>query len=231
MRVLLADDDELMRGLIAAVFEAHGHTVDGHSDGAAVWAAYEAAPAPCVVLDWQMPGLDGLEVCRRIRAHDDGAHAYILVITARSGMHSLEAVLDAGADDYLSKPVSPEEIAARLRIAERRMEQAAARRAAEAELQKARYLAGVGEVSLAIQHEINNPLAALLTNSALISSGMLNADEVPTSLKVIDEQARRIAEVVRRLQGIEAPRSVEYLKGQRMVDLGGITPLPKGNKP
>lgn len=231
MRVLLADDDELMRGLIAAVFEAHGHAVEAHADGAAVWAAFEAAPASFVVLDWQMPGLDGLEVCRRIRAHEEGAHAFILVITARSGMHSLDAVLDAGADDYLSKPVAPEDIAARLRIAERRMEQAAARRAAEAELQKARYLAGVGEVSLAIQHEINNPLAALLTNSALISSGMLTADEVPASLKVIDEQARRIADVVRRLQGIEAPRSVEYLKGQRMVDLGGITPLPKGKKP
>lgn len=231
MRVLLADDDELMRGLIAAVLEAHGHTVEAHEDGARVWAAFEACPTPLLVLDWQMPGLDGLEVCRRVRAHAEGTHAFILVITARSGMHSLDAVLDAGADDYLSKPVAPEDIAARLRIAERRMEQAAARRAAEAELQKARYLAGVGEVSLAIQHEINNPLAALLTNSALISSGMLAADEVPASLKVIDEQARRIAEVVRKLQGIEAPRSVEYLKGQRMVDLGGITPIPKGKKP
>lgn len=219
MRVLLADDDELMRELIVAVVEAQGHVVESFADGEAIWAAFSAAPAALVVLDWQMPGADGLEVCRRIRAHAEGAHAYLIVVTARSGSQHLDAVLDAGADDYLSKPVSPEDIVARLRIAERRMEIAAARRTAESELQRARYLAGIGELSLAIQHEINNPLAALLANSSLVSSGILSPDESVASLKVVDEQARRIAAVVRRLSEIEAPRSVEYLKGQRMVDL------------
>lgn len=226
MRVLLADDDELMRELIAAVLEAHGHTVESFADGDAVWAAFGAAPAALVVLDWQMPRADGLEVCRRIRAHPEGAHAYLIVVTARSGSRNLDAVLDAGADDYLSKPVSPEDIVARLRIAERRMGIAAARRTAEAELQRARYLAGVGELSLAFQHEINNPLAALLANSSLVSSGILSPEESAASLKVVDEQARRIAAVVRRLNEIEAPQSVEYLKGQRMVDLA--PPAPGG---
>ena len=224
MRVLLADDDELMRELIAAVLEAQGHAVESFADGEAIWAAFSATPAALVVLDWQMPGADGLAVCRRIRAHADGAHTYLLVVTARSGSQNLDAVLDAGADDYLSKPVSPEDIVARLRIAERRMGIAAARRTAEAELQRARYLAGIGEVSLAIQHEINNPLAALLTNSALVSSGVLSPEESVVSLKVVDEQARRIAAVVRRLNEIQAPRSVEYLKGQMMVDLAPPSP-------
>lgn len=231
MHLLLADDDELMRGLIEAVLVAHDHTVDAHADGRAVWEAFERQPAQMVILDWQMPGLDGLEVCRRVRAHEQGKDAYLLVVTARSGMRSLEAVLDAGADDYLSKPVTPEDIAARLRIAERRLEIAAARRSAEQELRKARYLAGIGELSLALQHEINNPLAALLTNSALITSGLLTPEETTEGLKTIDDQARRIADVVRRLQAIDDPRSVEYVKGQRMVDLGGISPIPKGNKP
>ena len=220
MRVLLADDDELMRELIAAVIAAQGHSVEAFADGDAAWAAFSAAPAPLVVLDWQMPGADGLEVCRRIRAHDGGANAYLLVITARGGRNDLDTVLTAGADDYLSKPVTPEDIVARLRIAERRMAIAEARRAAEAELQRARYLSGVGELSLAIQHEINNPLAALLTNSALVASGILSPEETAASLKVVDEQARRIAAVVRRLNQIEDPRSVEYVKGQMMVDLG-----------
>lgn len=220
MRLLLADDDELMRELLAAVFTAHGHEVESFSDGTAIWRAFEAAPAAMVVLDWEMPGLDGLEVCRRIRAHPEGADTFLQVITARSGMHNLDAVLDSGADDYLPKPVTPEEIAARLRIAERRMEIAQARRRAEDELRKARYLAGVGELSLALQHEINNPLAALLTNSALVASGMLAPEETKECLVTIDEQARRIADVVKRLHGMDDPRSVEYVKGQRMVDLG-----------
>ena len=227
MRVLLADDDDLMRDLIEAVLAAHGHAVESFAEGTAVWAAFEREPAGMVVLDWEMPGLDGLEICRRVRAQPDGAHAYLLVITARSGMRSLDAVLDAGADDYLSKPVAPEDIAARLRIAERRIEAAGARRATESELRRARYLAGIGELSLALQHEINNPLAALLTNSALITSGILSPAETTESLATIDDQARRIADVVRRLNAIEDPRSVEYLKGQRMVDLRPISPLPK----
>ena len=220
MRILLADDDELMRELLAAVYAAHGHEVEAFADGDATWKAFESAPSDMVVLDWEMPRLDGLAVCRRIRAHPAGADTFLQVITAKGGIHNLDAVLDAGADDYLSKPVSPEEIAARLRIAERRIEVATARRTAEDELRKARYLAGVGELSLALQHEINNPLAALLTNSALISSGMLSESEVTESLATIDVQARRIAEVVKRLNGIEDPRSVEYVKGQLMVDLG-----------
>ena len=220
MRILLADDDELMRELLAAVYAAHGHEVEAFADGDATWKAFESAPSDMVVLDWEMPRLDGLAVCRRIRAHPAGADTFLQVITAKGGIHNLDAVLDAGADDYLSKPVSPEEIAARLRIAERRIEVATARRTAENELRKARYLAGVGELSLALQHEINNPLAALLTNSALISSGMLSESEVTESLATIDVQARRIAEVVKRLNGIEDPRSVEYVKGQLMVDLG-----------
>lgn len=224
MHLLLADDDPPMRDLLEAVLRAHDHTVRAHADGEAVWRAFEEEPAPMVILDWQMPKLDGLEVCRRIRAHPEGAETYLLVITSRSGMDDLSSVLDAGADDYLPKPVTPQDVAARLRIAEKRMETAAGRRRAEFELQKAKYLAGIGEVSLALQHEINNPLAALLTNSSLITSGMLTPDEEKESLQTIDVQARRIAEVVKRLSALEAPRSVEYVKGQRMLDLGTMRP-------
>lgn len=228
MHVLLADDDPMMRDLLGAVLTAHGHTVVAHADGAEVWAAFERMPTSMVILDWQMPRMDGLEVCRRVRAHAEGDLTYLLVITSRNGMDDLDSVLDAGADDYLPKPVTPADIVARLRIAEKRMETAAARRSVEAELRKARYLAGIGEVSLALQHEINNPLAALLTNSSLITSGLLSEDEVMESLETIDVQARRIADVVKRLNTIEAPRSVEYIEGHRMVDLGGVpTPPPK----
>lgn len=219
MQVLLADDDDMMRLLLEEVLKSLGYSVDARADGAAAWAAYEAAPARLAVLDWQMPGLDGLEVCRRIRAHPQGVESYILVVTARDGVEDLQSVLDAGADDYLSKPVTPKDVAARLRIAERRMETAAARRTAEAELRKARYLAGIGEMSIALQHEINNPLAALLTNASLVSSGLVTGEEATESLAAVQVQANRIAEIVRRLQTLGAPQSTEYAAGQRMVDL------------
>jgi two-component system, NtrC family, sensor kinase len=220
MHILLADDDLLMRDLIATVLVSSGHEVETFEDGGLLWDAFQRVPAPLIVLDWEMPTLDGLEVCRRIRAHPGGAETYLLMITARSKAADLEDVLNAGADDYLSKPVTASDITARLRIAEKRMEAARARRAAETELRKARYLAGVGEVSLALQHEINNPLAALLTTTALITGGLLDESEIPESLRTIETQAQRIADVLKRLRTVNSERSVEYAHGQRMVDLG-----------
>lgn len=224
LRILLADDDLLMRELLQTVFAAYGHEVEVFDDGAGAWAAFDAAPAPMVVLDWEMPRMDGLEVCRRIRDHDAGEDTYLLVITARSKAADLEDVLKAGADDYLSKPVTPSDVAARLRIAEKRIEVATARRRAEEELRKARYLAGVGEISLALQHEINNPLAALLTTTEIVKQGMVPAEEIPTALATIETQAKRIVEVLKRLREVQTDKSVEYAHGQRMVDLSGRKP-------
>lgn len=221
MRILLADDDVLMRELLQAVLAAYGHEVEVFDNGADAWAAFDAAPAPMVVLDWEMPRMDGLEVCRRVRNHAAGEDTYLLVITARAKAADLEDVLRAGADDYLSKPVTPSDVAARLRIAEKRIEVASARRRAESELRKSRYLAGVGEVSLALQHEINNPLAALLTTAAIVKEGMVPPEDVAASLATIETQAKRIAEVLKRLRDVQTDRSVEYAHGQRMVDLSG----------
>ncbi len=224
LRIILADDDLLMRDLLQTVIEAYGHEVDVFENGAAAWQAFQERPTALVVLDWDMPIMDGLEVCRRIRNHEDGTDTYVLMITARTKAADLDAVLAAGADDYLSKPVTASDISARLRIAEARIEIAAARRQAESDLRKARYLAGVGEVSLALQHEINNPLAALLTTTAIIKEGMVDAADIPESLAIIDTQARRIADVMKRLREVQTDRSVEYAHGQRMVDLGEKKP-------
>lgn len=210
-----------MRDLLHTVLVAYSHEVEVFTNGAEAWARFEATPAPLVVLDWEMPRMDGLEVCRRVREHPEGADTYLLVITARSKAADLEAVLRAGADDYLSKPVTPSDVAARLRIAEKRMEVAAARRQAEEDLRRARYLAGVGEISLALQHEINNPLAALLTTTEIVKQGMVPPEEIPASLETIEAQAKRIADVLKRLREVHTDRSVEYARGQRMVDIWG----------
>ena len=220
MNVLLADDDPTMRLLLSRMLEQGGHTVTtAAADGAEAWESYVAAPAPLLILDWEMPKMDGLELCRRIRSSERGDEAFILVITARDTTEDLTAVLDAGADDYMSKPVTPDNLMARLRIAERRIEVHAARRNAEEKLRKAQYLAGIGETSLALQHEINNPLAALLSNTALIEAGMLDAAEKEEALVTIAQMARRIAEVVKRLRQLNNPMSVEYLGSARMIDI------------
>lgn len=230
MNIILADDDPTMRLLLSKMVEQGGHLVSTAApDGMAAWEAYVADPAPLLILDWEMPRMDGLELCRRIRSSEHGEEAFILVITARDKTEDLTAVLDAGADDYMSKPVTPDNLLARLRIAERRIAVNAARRTAESQLRKARYLAGIGETSLALQHEINNPLAALLSNTSLIEAGMVNENELQESLATITQMAKRIAEVVKKLRQLNNPTSVEYLGNARMIDIssGGSAPAKK----
>ena len=221
MRVLLADDDVIARTLLCAVLADFSHEVVVAEDGERAWELFQEAPVPLVVLDINMPGLDGLTVCRLIRGHPAGRETFVVVVTARDGRDDLTAVLAAGADDYVTKPTSPENLRARLEIAGQRIVQNAASRAAEAELARSRWLAGIGETTIAIEHEINNPLSALLGHAELLlmEEGGMN-DEQKDSLRIIQEQATRIADVVRRLARLKNPQSVEYLAGSRMLDLG-----------
>jgi DNA-binding response OmpR family regulator len=223
MRVLFADDDVVSRTLLAAVLAHVGHEPRSASDGGEAWELFQSEPVPLVILDLGMPVLDGLEVCRRIRAHAAGRETFVLVVTARDAREDLTEVLDAGADDYVSKPSTPENLRARLAIAERRIAQEEARRAAEAELARSRWLAGIGETTIALEHEINNPLSALLGHTELLlMDRTLTADQL-RQLELVRAQAARIADIVRHLAKLKDPRSVEYPSGARMIDLSRST--------
>jgi DNA-binding response OmpR family regulator len=128
-------------------------------------------------------------------------------------------VLDAGADDYLSKPFTPDALQARLNIAERRIALDREHRRIEEQLQKARYLAGHAETVVALQHEINNPLAALLGHVQLLEQGMVPAAEQAGAMKEVVTQGKRIADVLKRLRELTDPKSVEYAGGIKMIDL------------
>jgi DNA-binding response OmpR family regulator len=223
MRVLFADDDVIARTLLCAVLADLGHEVLLAEDGERAWQSFQDEPVPLVVLDINMPGLDGLTVCRLIRDHTAGRETFVIMVTARDGRDDLTAVLAAGADDYVTKPSSPENLRARLEIAGQRIVQNAASRAAEAELARSRWLAGIGETTIAIEHEINNPLSALLGHAELLLMDEGMTAQQMDSLRIIQEQAVRIADVVRRLARLKNPQSVEYLSGSRMLDLGPKT--------
>lgn len=219
MKVLVADDSVLIRRLIEAAVTDRGHEAIGVEDGAAAWQTFEREHPSLVIVDWQMPEMDGLEVCRRIRDSEWARDTFVLVVTGRVEGDDVVNALDAGADDYLFKPFTPPSITARLAIAERRIAANEARWAAEEALANAQWMAGIGQTALAIQHEVNNPLAALLGNVQL----MLMDDALSSEVRVLGDdmlaQARRVANVVKRLSQLEAPRTVEYLTGATMLDL------------
>jgi two-component system response regulator MprA len=124
MRILVVDDEPAVRTSLQRALSLEGYEVDLAADGAAALDRLAAGPPDAVVLDVSMPGLDGLEVCRRMRQAGD--RTPVLMLTARDAVDDRVAGLDAGADDYLVKPFALKELKARLRALLRRTEQGAA---------------------------------------------------------------------------------------------------------
>jgi two-component system, OmpR family, response regulator MprA len=122
MRILVVDDERAVRGSVRRALALEGYTVSEAEDGQQALDELKARTMDAVLLDLLMPGLDGLEVCRRLRAAGD--RVPVLMLTAREGVADRVAGLDAGADDYLVKPFALEELMARLRALLRRTSEA-----------------------------------------------------------------------------------------------------------
>ena len=102
---MLVEDNPGERWLFSEILRSRGHIVAACDDGTAAWDAFREAPAPLVVLDLVLPGIDGLELTRRIRNSPGGDQPVILVVTGKNEPDVLESVLEAGANDYVAKPV------------------------------------------------------------------------------------------------------------------------------
>ncbi|MFY9804063.1 MAG: EAL domain-containing protein [Candidatus Acidiferrales bacterium] len=120
MRILIADDDALTRRLLQKTLEQDGYEVVGAEDGRAALECLTSKGGPrLALLDWTMPALNGLEVCREIRRHSEHPYIYMILLTAKTSKEDVVSGLEAGADDYLTKPFDLEELKARLRSGER----------------------------------------------------------------------------------------------------------------
>jgi phosphoserine phosphatase RsbU/P len=116
-RILVAEDDPLSRDVLSRLLTGWGYEVLQVEDGEQAWEVLREPSAPrLAVLDWMMPRLDGLEVCRRVR-EAVAEPPYLILLTGRRSPEDVVAGLEAGADEYLSKPVDPDELRARVRAA------------------------------------------------------------------------------------------------------------------
>ena len=123
MRILIAEDDFTSRGMLTAVLKKAGHEPVETVNGLEAWEALQQPDAPrLVILDWMMPEMDGLEVLRRVRALPDDRPPYILMLTSKIDKAEIIAGLDAGANDYLTKPFDVGELRSRIEVGLRMVE-------------------------------------------------------------------------------------------------------------
>jgi len=117
MKILIAEDDPVSRRLLEATLIKFGYEVILAADGAQAWAVLQRQDSPSLaILDWMMPEIDGVEVCRRVRNLPTATPPYLMLLTAKGEKRDLVVGLDSGANDYLTKPFDRSELLARIQV-------------------------------------------------------------------------------------------------------------------
>ena len=118
--ILIAEDEPMSRTLLKATLALAGYDVTAVGDGDKAWEALQSNESPrLAILDWMMPAMDGIDICKHLRERKDDHYTYIILVTARGRRRDVVAGLSAGADDYITKPFDPDELLCRVRAGER----------------------------------------------------------------------------------------------------------------
>ena len=204
MRILIADDDRVTRLSLEAQLSQWGYEVISCADGKEAWKVLQSKDAPALaVLDWVMPELTGVEICRRIRAQENNASTYLILFTSRDQQGDQVEGLEAGADDYLSKPLDLVQLQARIRVGERILDQ---QRQLEEKQRLMTAYHRIGRATLASQNlnEVLDNLTGEILNAAIFRSIMV----------ALVEESSQTVEVVR-----------NYVR-TRSIRGGAMTPVP-----
>ncbi len=120
MKLLIAEDEYTTRLTVQVILEQWGYRVDSVEDGTSAWKLLQNPEGPQIaILDWEMPGIDGVELCHKVKMLERETPVYVIMLTGRDDKDDILKGFDAGADDYMTKPFDENELRARVRVAER----------------------------------------------------------------------------------------------------------------
>ncbi len=184
MKILIADDDAVSRRLLQSYLQKWGYEITAVSDGTQAWERFEAGLFRMVITDWMMPELDGPGLLRRIRACPRPGYVYAILVTAKSQKEDLIAGMEAGADDFLTKPVDRDELRVRLRAGERIIRLEHGLRETQTALIQTEQLASLGRLAAGLAHEINNPISYVISNLSVLRR------DYQSLVELLDEYAK-----------------------------------------
>ena len=210
LRTLVVDDSSSMRALLREQLRERNYEVTAVGSAEEGLRAHQERPFQLMLVDWTLPTMSGLDLCRAVRDLPGGDQVFILLVTGRNQPDDVGAVLEAGASDYLSKPVDPEILRTRLLIAERAIAEGAQRQTErqdmESRLAFADRMASIGTLTAGVAHELNNPLMYVLSNLHLTREELddaAEADWIDRARQQLDEAiqgATRMQHIVRDLK-------------------------------
>ena len=227
MKILIAEDELISRKLLARTLSQWGHDVSVACDGQEAWEIFQSEGMYFVISDWMMPRMDGIELCKQIRRQCEDRLVYIILLTAKNSKEDIVLGMEAGADDFISKPFDPNELLARVRAGERVLK-------LEARLIDATKLEGIQQTAVTLQHEINNPLVGIMGNAELLKMTLTNSAQNVNSLDTkniialadeIVQMSERISDVMEKLRHLYQPVLALHPVGDNlsveMIDLHG----------
>ena len=213
MRILIAEDDAVSRRLLERKLAMWGYQVLTCSDGTEAWEVLRGEESPnLAILNWMMPGMDGVQICREVRKMKRGSYTYIILLTARDQKEDIVEGIEAGADDYVTKPFNPHELNVRVRAGRRILEM-------QTELLRQEKLRGVVEMAGATCHEFNQPMQVVSGYSELLLKQISETSPIYSKVARIKEAAETMAQITRKLQQITRYETREYFDGVKIIDI------------
>jgi DNA-binding response OmpR family regulator len=212
MKILVAEDDQTTRRMLESVLTKCNYEVITTTDGEETWEKLKHPDAPqIVILDWFMPGMDGVEICRKFRQENVTKPVYIIFLTARGDKKNIIEGLEAGADDYVIKPFDKDELLARINVGRRIVE-------LQNSLIEKEKLQGVIEMAGTVCHEMNQPIQVITGYSELMLLDLPEDNPLYKKIKIIGEQIDKLAIITEKLMRVTKYETKDYLES-KIIDI------------
>ena len=220
MKILIAEDDRVSRRLLQGLLEKWGYQVVAAPDGLEAWRQFQENEFSLVVTDWLMSGMDGPELIRRIRESHRPGYVYAILLTSLSQKRDVVQGMAAGADDFMTKPFDVEELQVRIQAGERvlRLERTLTEQnrllsETQAALIQSQNLASLGRLAAGMAHEINNPLAFVINNLAVLKRDALSVLRVLEAYRPTREKLGEVApEMAAEVGRLEEQNDLDYVQ-------------------
>lgn len=213
-KILIVEDEEHTRYILERLLTVNDFEVRSAEHGIDALNTLTTFKPEIILADWNMPEMDGAELCSRIKSNPELKHIYFIMITAKTSTQEKVIGLDTGADDYITKPVENEELLARIRSGLRIYD-------LQQELKQLEHEKALLEMAATLGHQMNNPLSAI--NMALTSLKKniqnKNYNDIDDDLTLIQQSIMRMQEITQKLMMLKDPKLITYLGNLKMLKL------------